>query len=213
MALIVRDGPNRLSEAELQAVEKRLGLDLPSDYRAFLLKHNGGEPEPRWFGYPELSEDHDGAEFGRIDFFHSVVLPTPAAFDVHDFERAVRHFRSELELPKKYVPVGVVQEDIIVLGCKAGERGRIYYWSNIESGFDTSFFAQVTDSWDAFLSSLAYPPSAPWMELIDRGDVEGVKRWLAEVGKPKEVDEKTGFSPWEYADFACQLEVFDLLSR
>src|SRR5687767_923720 len=37
------------SEAEVRALEQRLGTSLPDDYRAFLLARNGGRPTPRAF--------------------------------------------------------------------------------------------------------------------------------------------------------------------
>jgi hypothetical protein len=42
----IRSGPN-LTEARLGEVEIKYGIRLPADYRAFMLKPNGGEPEPR----------------------------------------------------------------------------------------------------------------------------------------------------------------------
>lgn len=44
------EGP-KLSETRLAAFESKLGYRLPEDYRAFLLKHNGGRPSRRRFQY------------------------------------------------------------------------------------------------------------------------------------------------------------------
>src|SRR5581483_6332673 len=44
---------------------------------AFLLEHNGGEPEPRWFADPPLSHDDEEGGFDRIRFFYSICLPPP----------------------------------------------------------------------------------------------------------------------------------------
>jgi hypothetical protein len=38
-------GP-RLSEEDVEEIEKRSGLALPDSYRSFLLEHNGGVPTP-----------------------------------------------------------------------------------------------------------------------------------------------------------------------
>jgi cell wall assembly regulator SMI1 len=35
-----------LTEERLQGAERRLGVTLPDEYRAFLLRHNGGRPHP-----------------------------------------------------------------------------------------------------------------------------------------------------------------------
>lgn len=42
-------GPTTL--AEIKAFEDRVGHKLPSDYRSFLLKHNGGHPSPNAFTF------------------------------------------------------------------------------------------------------------------------------------------------------------------
>jgi uncharacterized protein (TIGR02996 family) len=43
----------RCTTAELDWMEKRFGLTLPAEYRAFLLNFNGGRPEPSHFRIPE----------------------------------------------------------------------------------------------------------------------------------------------------------------
>lgn len=45
-----------LSESEIDAVESRLGVKLPADYRKHLLAHNGGRPRPDGF---DIAWDHD----------------------------------------------------------------------------------------------------------------------------------------------------------
>lgn len=42
---IQKSGPV-LSEADVNEAEEKLGLSLPQTYKAFLLRHNGGKPEP-----------------------------------------------------------------------------------------------------------------------------------------------------------------------
>ena len=45
-----------VSDGEIDAVESRLGVKLPPDYRKHLLAHNGGRPEPDGF---DITWDHD----------------------------------------------------------------------------------------------------------------------------------------------------------
>lgn len=214
MAVIFQHSPNRVSETELRAVEEALGVALPADYRAFLLAHNGGEPEPRWFAYPALSQDHERGGFEPVQFFYSVIQPGPSS-DIRDLQGMTEHFRSELGLPREYVPVALTQalHDVVVVATAGRDRGKVYYWSAIESGFDTSFFVPLAETFAGFLGSLGYPASAAWMELIDRGDAAGVRRWLEAGGQPKRTNEETGTSAWAYADYACQLEIFELLDN
>lgn len=41
----------KLTERRLAKLEKQLGVRLPDDYRAFMLEHNGGRPEPQGFAF------------------------------------------------------------------------------------------------------------------------------------------------------------------
>jgi cell wall assembly regulator SMI1 len=45
MIVITEQGPP-VKEVEIVAFEQELGARLPSDYRKFLLEHNGGRPKP-----------------------------------------------------------------------------------------------------------------------------------------------------------------------
>ncbi|MFN9295902.1 MAG: SMI1/KNR4 family protein, partial [Planctomyces sp.] len=45
-----------LTEADIAAFEHENKVLLPADYRAFMLKHNGGEPSPEWFDYSDGTE-------------------------------------------------------------------------------------------------------------------------------------------------------------
>src|SRR5688572_134677 len=45
------------SPDELAGTERRLGLELPADYRAFLLSCNGGPPVPGWLRHGDSDED------------------------------------------------------------------------------------------------------------------------------------------------------------
>ncbi len=48
-------GP-RLTTGKLKALEQEVGTDFPKDYRKFLLKTNGGVPEPGFFTYKRGSK-------------------------------------------------------------------------------------------------------------------------------------------------------------
>ncbi|MGM0554959.1 MAG: SMI1/KNR4 family protein [Myxococcota bacterium] len=48
-----------VTDGQLQIVEEFLGVNLPRDYRTFLLEHNGGEPEPNVVRWGEASDSSD----------------------------------------------------------------------------------------------------------------------------------------------------------
>jgi cell wall assembly regulator SMI1 len=53
-----------LTEADIAAFEQENKVLLPHDYRAFLLKHNGGELHPADFDYSDGTELMSGAVVG-----------------------------------------------------------------------------------------------------------------------------------------------------
>jgi hypothetical protein len=155
MPVKIRDAAKRVTPEQLQEVEQRLGMSLPDEYRKFLLRTNGGVPEPGGFEFPDLSEDQPG-DFDEVELFYSVLVPPPAEFDLRSFESAVRHMRSELKLPLDYVPIAMtVNQEIIALGVDGKARGKVYYWAYISAGFELSFLVELAASFDEFLDSLS----------------------------------------------------------
>ena len=49
MTINIYEAQQSLTEDKLLTVEKKFGIKLPHDYRVFLLKNNGGWPEPEGF--------------------------------------------------------------------------------------------------------------------------------------------------------------------
>ena len=49
MTLSISDSAAAVSDADLAAAERRLGVHFSDDYRAFILRHNGGVPRPGRF--------------------------------------------------------------------------------------------------------------------------------------------------------------------
>lgn len=49
-----------LTEEDIDQAEQRIGQPIPAAYRAFLIAHNGGQPDPDGFSsYAENGEVHD----------------------------------------------------------------------------------------------------------------------------------------------------------
>ncbi|RYX85106.1 SMI1/KNR4 family protein [bacterium] len=60
-----------LEVAQLEEFEKTIGAKLPEEYRAFLLKYNGGRPTRRAFMAPDdpLDEDSNWSEREVVGFY------------------------------------------------------------------------------------------------------------------------------------------------
>jgi hypothetical protein len=54
--ITIRDSAEPLSPDQLEGIERSVKLRLPAEYRSFLMRSNGGVPEPRLFHYIAMCE-------------------------------------------------------------------------------------------------------------------------------------------------------------
>jgi len=112
---------SKLTPACIKALETQLGRKLPKDYRAFLLKYNGGSPDKAHFyvrttGYPTW-----------VDYFHSVdehlAEPSPQA----DPETiSFKHHAFGDVVPEDCLIIGMVcTYDLLLLRLGGKRRGHV----------------------------------------------------------------------------------------
>jgi hypothetical protein len=83
-------GPN-ISEREIKEFETRLGYQLPSDYREFLLRYNGGSPR---VGIVNGRDDDPDVPYQHGDFVRMFLELPPANGSVENYE-----LRAPAEIP------------------------------------------------------------------------------------------------------------------
>lgn len=112
------------SAADLDALEHRLRIKLPEDYRQFLLEHNGGHPEPSGFSFVEGS---DGLTDSGVAWFLAVHKGTASNFE-NDFNvYKVRNRR----LPDNLVPIARDSfGNRICMSFDGDDKGAIYFWDH-----------------------------------------------------------------------------------
>lgn len=137
----------KIDEAELREVEARLQIELPSDYRQFLVDHNGGVPKPRHF----ITEN---GEKSSVRFFYAIGASQPTKNLVGMSE----NYREELNLPTSFLPVALLDLNDLLL-VHSGSAGGVYWWRIIEEGFDESRLQKVAGTFDAFLHLLTVESS------------------------------------------------------
>jgi hypothetical protein len=133
---IENPGP-RLTPQHLTDVEAELGTKLPDDYRAFLLKYNGGRPVP-----------------DTVDVENAPGTPT----DVQTLFGIGRQIESSGLVWNKQVLADRLPEDCLPIACDSGgnlfclaEGGRVVY-IDLDSPEPGKYL--VADSFDAFLQKL-----------------------------------------------------------
>jgi hypothetical protein len=74
MPAVIRTANGPLPEADVQAAEQALGVAFPPDYREFLLRLNGGFPDPRGFNIDWVPEQACGQDWRRtsLSWFYEI---------------------------------------------------------------------------------------------------------------------------------------------
>lgn len=148
-------GP-KLTAKRISKAEADLEITLPDPFRRFLLKQNGGVPKPACFAC-------GGSVPLRICWFYSIGTTR----DSRELVSITQHFRDELDLPERFLPIALIDElhDVLLMRIGRGD-GKIVLWSLIGSGFDVSRVSPLSDSFSELLASLA-PSSASQAALRD----------------------------------------------
>lgn len=119
---IRKSGPQLLPR-DIEALERRLGTTLPAEYATFLLRFNGGRPEPDCFPVQNWPE---GGPFDDVHWFQ-VLLPEPV--DADDILWTLDVMRGRL--PANLLPVGSTGGgDLICLWLAGPARGSVVLWDH-----------------------------------------------------------------------------------
>jgi hypothetical protein len=151
------------TEAQVAALEKRMKVALPSDYREFLTREGGGarvrigEHEDivfplEWDGQ-EWAEGLDEALFKN---FYSLDENSALAW-----EGAFESFIEQRRVPADLLPIAYdAGSNQVLLGVSGARKGKVYYWAMDfepvedlpEPGYDN--IAYVADSFTDFLKRM-----------------------------------------------------------
>jgi cell wall assembly regulator SMI1 len=132
-----------LDEMRLVRFEKEIGHRLPADYRAFLLAHNGGRPNPSDFFFP--------GERDAFDTLHHT-------YGLHD---GPDYFRLDIayESHKEFIPTTLVPfaddpgGNAYCIGIAGKHSGKVYFW-NHEMAWSPEGLRLLANSFTEFLQSL-----------------------------------------------------------
>ncbi len=135
-------GPAQVADAELE-----LGARLPAAYRAFVLAHNGGHPEPAAF----FRQDPMGGG--------SVAGAVNELYELDELRRMLGIYLGRI--PDGLLPIGDDQDgNQLLLGLEGRNAGRVYLWTHADEHrpptFGNVWF--VADSFDRFLGALFAMP-------------------------------------------------------
>lgn len=110
-----------LTAARIDALERELRIKLPSGYRSFLLRHNGGRPDPYFFPIRGLDKN----PFGGIHYFFGV----DGSVRSDNIDWNYRIYRGRI--PSELLPIaGDGSGNVICLAFKQGNEGAVYFWDH-----------------------------------------------------------------------------------
>lgn len=114
----------------LDALETRIGMVLPVDYRAFLLSSNGGRPERDMIDVPGCTDN----PVARIHFFFGVSDPEESA----DLEWNLETYSDRI--PPGLLPIATTEgADKICLDLSQKFGGGVVYWDGYEHDGDVVY--------------------------------------------------------------------------
>jgi SMI1-KNR4 cell-wall len=140
MAIKVSDSYGNPSPASIERLEQALGSALPSAYREFLVRYNGGRPSYELFQIQPLPETIENiATSSLLHFLYAFIESKTHADLFHNFE--VWQGR----IPAQTLPIGQDQGgSLLLLAYEGSKAGKILYWDkNYEVDFENGVVADI----------------------------------------------------------------------
>jgi hypothetical protein len=145
-----------VSEADVLAAEKQLGVRFPPEFRAFLIARDAPTPKPAWF--PTV----DSQWCGPIASFISTWQPTGRGGIGRSpcIEHLTEAHRDMDKLHNEYVVIAqmLTHPNTVLLSTGPDDFGAVYAWRPLDKKFRPEHLLSVAKNFDAFLLLLADPP-------------------------------------------------------
>ena len=157
--LTVTEVAQPLTERDLEQFEISFGINLPQEYRQFLLKYNGGHVEPSAFHYSSMAGCGNITgpldKVGIISSFFS--LNTETTMDLATIREGLPN-----TIPDNLLMIGgTATGNILCLSVYGADQGFMYIWHK-NQGYDLEEWEEpncdyiyfAADNFDTFLNSL-----------------------------------------------------------
>ena len=144
----------KLSEELICDFEKQLGIELPHDYREFMKKNNGGEPDGNWsFDFFEFGSSEQTSSVVR--YFERIYLEETMEDD--DLKAGYAALLESGQIPINYLPIADDPfGNIIFLCIDTKNYGKVYFGNSELEDPDTGFLVTslISDTFSEFLDKL-----------------------------------------------------------
>jgi hypothetical protein len=113
----------KISIKDVDKLEKSLNIILPKKYKEFLLKYNGGKPDPYNFDIPKRGDS-------ALNYFFGIRGPKD-----YDLQELVE--RKIDRIPSNFIPIGVDSfGNNVCVGIKSNYVEKIYFWDHEKESTD-----------------------------------------------------------------------------
>jgi len=121
MAFEMSEVGSSLTDARLTSLEQELGVILPHDYREFLVRYNGGRPNPSFFPILGFKDN----PFGGIQLFLAVDVPIKSS----NLDWMYYNYRERM--PRNILPIAITGTgDVLCLSFYGSDKGSVYFWDH-----------------------------------------------------------------------------------
>jgi hypothetical protein len=157
MLRAIRNRGRKLSLSDIDNLEKVIGYELPSDYKRFLLKYNGGNPKQGCCDIHGTGEAYIG-EFIGVNCFYWIDGPKSERQkikELYDIEWNYSVYRGRI--PNNFLPISSDEGDNqICLSLYGEDRGSIWYWDHNSEHYPPSYSNcyRVADSFQELLEGM-----------------------------------------------------------
>jgi cell wall assembly regulator SMI1 len=114
---------SQLNLAQIEEVEKYIGLNFPSEYKEHLLQNNGGQCSPNVFKFNENGAWTESC----IDWFLAIY---DGEYD--NLKKYIETYKiEEKRLPDHILPIAHDPGgNLICISCHKNDEGHIYFWDH-----------------------------------------------------------------------------------
>jgi cell wall assembly regulator SMI1 len=146
----VDDTKPPIAEGDIDALEKRLGVTFPGQYRRWLLKHNGGRPYPDRFRFKNKTGPYTSSV---VAWF----------FAIHDgeYENLESNFETfkvlDRRLPENLVPIARDPGgNLVCISVAGADQGKVYFWDHEEESATPDYgnCHLLANTFDEFIAGL-----------------------------------------------------------
>lgn len=133
---------------EIAQFEAKQAINLPNDFRVFLLKTNGGKPKPHIFEYFRSNR----SVHSSIRHFFSL-----DAASRYSFDKYLKTYKNRV--PENLLPIATdYGSNLVCIAIKGENYGRVYFWDHdfevIDENPDYSNVYLISGSFLSFISNL-----------------------------------------------------------